>query len=302
VGGYSRGVRARTRRSGDVRSADEPPVRVDEASSRRAFLRAAGAWTVGALALTTCGGSPFDQGNGRIGVSPTTSGRAPTPQPGLQGLGDPGEDLGLLYVPPTLRASGSTPVMVCFHGASGKAEGGMRLFRRYADARRIVVAAPQSAGADWDLIVGGGFGVDVERIGRAIDWLAPRFEIDPAHLASAGFSDGASYSLSFGLSNGDLFSHVIALSPGFFEPGELTGDPPVFVAHGTEDRVLPIDETSRRIVPELRQRGYGVTFYEFEGRHHPDLSATSRALYWFLGTQATNRRGAARHVRGATSA
>ena len=38
--------------------------------------------------------------------------------------------------------------------------------------------------------------------------------IDPSRIAMAGFSDGASYSLSVGLANGDLFSAVFGFSPG----------------------------------------------------------------------------------------
>ncbi len=55
-----------------------------------------------------------------------------------------------------------------------------------------------------------------------------------------GFSDGASYALSIGLTNGDLFTHVVAFSPGFASPVTYTGKPPVFVSHGTHDEVLPI--------------------------------------------------------------
>jgi hypothetical protein len=35
------------------------------------------------------------------------------------------------------------------------------------------------------------------------------FRIDPARLAFAGFSDGGSYALSLGVTNGDVASHVI---------------------------------------------------------------------------------------------
>jgi phospholipase/carboxylesterase len=59
-------------------------------------------------------------------------------------------------------------------------------------------------------------------------------------LAVEGFSDGASYALSIGLTNGDLFTHVVAFSPGFASPVAYTGKPPVFVSHGTHDEVLPI--------------------------------------------------------------
>jgi phospholipase/carboxylesterase len=64
-----------------------------------------------------------------------------------------------------------------------------------------------------------------------------------------GFSDGASYALSLGLTNGDLFRHVIAFSPGFMAPAARRGEPPVFVSHITRDGVLPIGVTSHRIVP-----------------------------------------------------
>src|SRR5215469_2091135 len=82
--------------------------------------------------------------------------------------------------------------------------------------------------------------------------LARTFElrdIDPARIAVAGFSDGASYSLSVGLANGDFFSAIFGFSPGFIVPGEFKGKPPVFISHGTIDPILPIDDCSRRIVP-----------------------------------------------------
>jgi predicted esterase len=41
----------------------------------------------------------------------------------------------------------------------------------------------------------------------------------------------------------------------------------VSVSHGTGDDVLPIDRTSRRIVPVLRDDGYEVDYREFDGGH-----------------------------------
>jgi hypothetical protein len=71
-----------------------------------------------------------------------------------------------------------------------------------------------------------------------------------------GLSDGASYALSLGLLNGDLFTHVIAFSPGFVAKGTRRGNPQVFVSHGLRDQVLPIDRCSRRIVRDLRGDDY----------------------------------------------
>ena len=55
-----------------------------------------------------------------------------------------------------------------------------------------------------------------------------RLPVDPACLAIGGFSDGASYAVSLGLTNGDLFSHVLAFSPGFAAPARRRGRPRVF--------------------------------------------------------------------------
>lgn len=46
------------------------------------------------------------------------------------------------------------------------------------------------------------------------------YAVDTTRLGVGGFSDGASYALSLGLTNGDLFTHVIAFSPGALYPKE----------------------------------------------------------------------------------
>jgi phospholipase/carboxylesterase len=144
-----------------------------------------------------------------------------------------------------------------------------------AARRGILLLAPDSRGVTWDLLVDG-YGRDVAFLDEA---LATVFErCDVGRVAVAGFSDGASYALSIGLANGDLFSHVIAWSPGFMAPPDLVGRPRVFVSHGTGDRVLPIERCSRRIVPRLRADGYDVRYEEFEGGHVVPPSVVAPAL------------------------
>ena len=103
---------------------------------------------------------------------------------------------------------------------------------------------------------------------------------------SAGFSDGASYALSLGLTNGDLFTHVLAFSPGFMAPRKRRGKPRLFLSHGTRDRVLPIDPCSRRIVPQVRRAGYDVTYREFDGPHTVPDEIAREAVDWFLPRHA----------------
>ena len=50
-------------------------------------------------------------------------------------------------------------------------------------------------------------------IDRALQTTFRRFAVDAGRLALSSFSDGASYALSLGLTNGALFTHTIALDP-----------------------------------------------------------------------------------------
>ena len=99
-----------------------------------------------------------------------------------------------------------------------------------------------------------------------------------------GFSDGASYALSLGVSNGDLFSHLIAFSPGFVERSDpIVGKPRIYVSHGTNDGILSVTTTRNAIVPFLRNEDYEVTFEEFDGGHEVPAEISESALDWFLG-------------------
>jgi phospholipase/carboxylesterase len=125
-------------------------------------------------------------------------------------------------------------------------------------------------------VIRGGYGPDVAFLDEALAAVFARFAV--GSVAVSGFSDGASYALSIGLANGDLFGHVLAWSPGFMAPPDLAGRPRVFVSHGTGDRVLPIDRCSRRLVPSLRADGYDVAYEEFDGGHAVPPSVVERSL------------------------
>jgi predicted esterase len=101
-------------------------------------------------------------------------------------------------------------------------------------------------------------------------------------VAVGGFSDGASYALAIGLANGDLADAVVAFSPGFLAPPVTVGRPRVWVAHGTADRVLPVDACGRRVVRALAREGYPVTYEEFDGGHVVRPGDVTTAVSWWL--------------------
>jgi predicted esterase len=75
----------------------------------------------------------------------------------------------------------------------------------------------------------------------------------------------------------------MAFSPGFIPSGvQKNGTPRIFISHGTQDQILPIDSCSRRLVPPLKQAGYDVKFREFDGPHAVPPQIAREALEWFL--------------------
>ncbi|HEY7061644.1 MAG TPA: phospholipase [Chloroflexota bacterium] len=207
------------------------------------------------------------------------TGPAPT---GLHALGGAGRPAGLLYVPPSYAPERPAPFTLMLHGAGSNAERVVTPMREWADGTGLILFAPNSRAATWD-VLHGGFGPDVAVIDRALHDVFGRYAVDPAHLAIEGFSDGASYALSLGLTNGDLFTHIIACSPGFAAPAAQRGRPRIFVSHGRQDPVLPIEPCSGRIVPALLLGGYDVRFEPFEGGHTMPPAIVRAALDWFLG-------------------
>ena len=188
---------------------------------------------------------------------------------------------GLLYVPASSSKYEKAPLVVILHGASQNADRGFILLRSLANEHGFLVLAPASKGGTWDAI-DGSYGPDIDFIDRALQKTFLWRTIDPERIAVAGFSDGASYALSIGLANGDLFTSVLGFSPGIVVPGQRAGKPPIFISHGRQDQILPIDECSRRIVPELQGEGYQVTYREFDGSHMVPPEVASEAMRWFM--------------------
>ncbi len=157
-----------------------------------------------------------------------------------------------------------------------------------ADRHGFLVVAVSSRRSTWDLLHGD-TGPDVATLDAALAAAFARHPVDPERLAIQGFSDGASYALSLGQANGDLFGAVLAFSPGFTAPPVRTGRPRVFVSHGTADPVLPVDRCSRRIVPALRAQGYEVVYREFGGGHVVPADIAEDAAAWWLPAPGSPR-------------
>jgi phospholipase/carboxylesterase len=233
--------------------------------TRRQFCKLAGA-TVTSVALDT-GCNDFGPLNlmndGRLTVRPLRASNAREPGKDVLWLD---RDRDAILQIPKLSTKGPVPLLVMLHGATQSADEMFDYLGSIPEEAGVAVLAPNSRDTTWDAI-GGYFGPDVAFINHALETTFEKAAIDPSRIAIGGFSDGASYALSLGLINGDLFGQVVGFSPGFIVQGTPHGRPRFFISHGTSDHILPIDRCSRRIVAELKEKGYSVTLREFNGDH-----------------------------------
>lgn len=194
----------------------------------------------------------------------------------------------LAFIPASLDRTKPAPMMLLLHGAGGKGDRLLRRFMPLAEARGVILLAPDSALKTWDAIRGmqygstPAFGADVGRVEQSLSLMFAEANVDPRRLAIAGFSDGASYALSLGLPNAGLFSHIIAMSPGGVAPFAGRADAHVFVSHGRKDSVLAHDNTAKGIVPGLKGLGLPVEFVSFDGDHELREAEMRAAFDWFL--------------------
>ena len=229
--------------------------------------------------------SPFSRGASadaaRLTARPAAPGApAATPTPGVHALDlGPGPEV-LVYVPAPSADAAPPLLVLALHGAGGDARGGLAPLLPHADPHRLLLVAPRSRGSTWDAITPGGWGADVRRIDAALDQVFSTHRVDTTRLAISGFSDGASYALSLGLANADLFTHIVAFSPGFLVPTPRTGRPRVYLSHGRTDTVLPIDRTTRRIVPGLQAADIPIEVHEFDGPHTVPPDIAEGAARW----------------------
>ena len=223
---------------------------------------------------------------GRLAFAHRLPTKEPLP-PGRHPLGLFAERDALLVVPPGVDARRPAPLVVLFHGGGGSAEKILPMLEDHARTRGFLLLAPQSLFPTWDIVIAGN-GPDRERLETALAEVASRFLLDPTRLAFAGHSDGGSYTLSLGLTNGDFLTHLIVSSAGFMSVQMQVGAPRVFISHGTRDEQIPIDRSGRTHSRLLREAGYDVTSVEYDGPHAYAPAVVARAVDFFLEEAAAS--------------
>lgn len=186
---------------------------------------------------------------------------------------------GVFHVP--AGATRPVPLLIMLHGAGASAQDVLPLVSAAAEEHAVAVLAPDSRGATWDVIQHA-YGPDAAFLDAALARVFGQVPVDPQRIAVAGFSDGASYALSLGLANGDLFRDVLAFSPGFAAPARRQGATRIFISHGRQDPVLPFERCGDRLAAVLAQAGYDVAYHPFSGGHVVPTQIVEAAFRRFL--------------------
>jgi phospholipase/carboxylesterase len=198
-----------------------------------------------------------------------------------------GESRAVLLTPTEIDPAKHYPLITVLHGAGRQDEMLVKSCRDEPERRDALFLIPRSQQQTWDLIASPDR-PDLDFLEYAYDLIYRRYPVDSARQALLGYSDGASYALSVGLSNAHLFRAVmgwaagfIALDPTFnFDDGPK---PHVLLEYGTHDEVFPFERVAVPMRENLRKAGYTVEFrVDQGGKHWPSTDFLPEALDWFF--------------------
>ncbi len=185
-----------------------------------------------------------------------------------------------LYVPETYDETRAWPVIVALHGGSGNGRDFLWSWLRDARRRGYVLVAPSAVGSTWSA-------VEEHGLLEILAWIGARYAIDRERVLLTGLSDGATFTLVYGLAHPETFR---ALAPccGVFHPVnfqngnlERAAARLVYLVHGAQDFLFPVAyaQMTRDLLVEA---GADLTYRELpELSHTYPRSESPAILDWF---------------------
>ena len=197
----------------------------------------------------------------------------------------PGERGGFsFYIPENKSQKASLPLIVALHGSSGHGADFLWNWLKEARSRGFLLLCPTSSEQTWSLE---NVWEDLFKILTAIDNLSEISSINSEKILITGMSDGATFSMLAGLRKSTPFTHIAPFSGimpaslAKMSDDTLATDRPVFLVHGAEDKIFPVEtafltkselETAKVEVVLKTKNGLGHTYARNE---HDSL------LNWF---------------------
>ena len=198
-------------------------------------------------------------------------------EPGKENTGiihdrnEPGSRGGFsLYVPEYYTPDRAWPLVMALHGGSGNGRGFLWSWLRDARSHGAILVAPTATGSTWALM---GEDTDTPNLGRILDWVASRWNIDSGRLLLTGMSDGGTFCYVSGLESASPFTHLAPVSATFhplmaeMADAERLRGLPVYLVHGRLDWMFPV-QVARQTRELLSAAGADVTYRELDDLSH----------------------------------
>lgn len=189
-------------------------------------------------------------------------------------------------------------LVVGLHGYGASPDSFMGLWERFA-TRNFIFASLQAPyafsvgnelGYSWVTGLPGDEALEkqvtlasVDYVARAVEELRGRYGVGEVYLL--GFSQGCTLTYLTGILHHEFFDGIICFA-GWLDTDILTDEViaaanhlRVFIAHGTEDRMVPF-ESSEEARDTLLKHGYSVTFHQFAGAHRVPEEPLRAAEAW----------------------
>ena len=192
-----------------------------------------------------------------------------------------------LYVPPSYSPDKPMAFILCLHGAGFTGEAYLdRWIPRLGE--QYILACPSVTMGSWWTRYGEDLALTV------LQEVQKDYHIDPDRIFLTGMSNGGIGTWIIGMHHADRFAGIAPMASGIddvlFPFVENLVHTPVYVIHGAEDQIMPV-QLSRDLVKEMERRGIPYQYQEHTwthphaGGHFFPKQALPELMTWFDAQQ-----------------
>jgi phospholipase/carboxylesterase len=191
-----------------------------------------------------------------------------------------------LYVPEYYTPDRSWPLVMALHGGHGHGRAFLWSWLRDARSRGAILVTPTATGPTWALM---GEDTDTPNLGRILQSVRQRCNVDPERLLLTGLSDGGTFCYVTGLESTSPFTHLAPVAAAFHPLMAGVADAerlrrlPVYLVHGRLDWMFPV-EVARHAQQALSIAGAAVTYRELDDLSHTYPREINAAILDWLQT------------------
>lgn len=168
-----------------------------------------------------------------------------------------------LYVPEAYDPKRAYPLILCLHGAGFTGEAYLDRWMPRLDENYILACPSISMGAWWTRS-------GEELVMQVLREVQARYHIDPDRIMLTGMSNGGIGTWIIGMHHADRFAGIAPMASGIddvlFPFIENLAHTPVYVIHGAQDQVMPV-QLSRDLTKEMERRGILHYYREHQWTH-----------------------------------